>query len=102
TGKQPVSSIRMTTDSPFQTPAQNSPATLPAVQKEQPQASPPTNGDTPKNKGEVPNLRFEDLFPQGKAKWSKCQHGLKIATQSHIVDAKHHQIAVAVRNTLGE
>jgi hypothetical protein len=93
TSKQPVTSIRMTAELPLQ-------PTLPAAQKEQPQASPPTNGDTSKKTAEAQTPRFEDIFPQGKAKWSKCQHGLKIAIQSRIVDAKHHQIAVAVRNTL--
>jgi hypothetical protein len=100
TNKQPVSSIRIPTDPPPQPPAQNSPAIIPSTQKEPPQASSPPNGETPKKTTEAQNVRAEDVFPQGKEKWSKSQHGLKIAIQSRIVDANHQQVAVTVRNML--
>lgn len=98
--KPPVSSIRMQSDSAPQPPAQDSQATIPSAQKEQPQAPISTNGDAPNKTAEAQNVRFEGIFPQGKEKWSKSQHGLRIAIQSRIIDAKHHQIAVTVRNTL--
>ncbi|MGE0128987.1 MAG: hypothetical protein AB7U82_12985 [Blastocatellales bacterium] len=93
--KPPISSIRMPPDSPPQPQA-----ITPSAQTEQPQAPTSTNGDPPKKTAEVQNARFEDVFPQGKEKWSKSQHGLRIAVQSRIIDAKHHQVAVTVRNTL--
>jgi hypothetical protein len=102
TNKQPVSSIRMTTDSPPQPQSQNTQTNNTPEQKGQPPASISTNGDTPKKPAEAQNARFEDAFPQGKEKWSKSHHGLKIAVQTRVVDAKHHQVAVSVRNTLGE
>lgn len=102
TNKPPASSIRMTTDSPPQTQPQNTQTTTQPEQKEQAPASISTNGETPKKPVEAQNARVEDAFPQGKEKWSKSLHGLKIAVQSRVVDAKHHQVAISVRNTLGE
>ena len=115
-GKQQVTSIRMTapSDSPSQSQnqsanpkarvapsqSQDAPSHNSSEQAARPAHPGAVNGDAPREKTLLQDTGADVFFPTGKEKWSKTSHGLKIAVQSRIVDAKQRQVSVSVRNTL--
>ena len=109
--RQRITSIRMAPDS--DTPSQKqsadhqsqpqpeNPLKKPLPErKDQPLTSGDENGSKSEKAAESQDLCLEDFFPKGIEKWSKTQHGVKIAVHPLAIFAKQRQVAVAVRNTL--
>ncbi len=88
-GKQQASSIRLVSPPP------GSPEKAAAPQ----QASPAKTDDAKEKAAPRPTL-IDYPVVEGKDQWSKSLHGLKIATQTRIIDARQRQVLVTVRNTL--
>jgi hypothetical protein len=88
-GKQQASSIRLVSP-----PASSEKAVAPQ------QAPPAKTDDTAKEKAAPRPTLIDYPVVEGKEQWSKSLHGLKIARQTRIIDAKQRQVLVTVRNTL--
>jgi hypothetical protein len=113
-GKQPATSIRMTTPSDSAQPLQSMPTNPQTPASPSPPQNTPSNssteqttkapasasGNTSGERASPENAGNDSWFPTGKEKWSKSHHGLKVAVQTRTVGAKHRQVAVSVRNTL--
>jgi len=93
-GKQQASSIRLVSSLPG-TPEKA------ASSGNSPSPAPPAKTDDTAKEKAVPRPTLID-YPvvEGKEKWSKSLHGLKIATLTRIIDAKQRQLLVTVRNML--
>ncbi|MGE0116187.1 MAG: hypothetical protein AB7T07_15055 [Steroidobacteraceae bacterium] len=65
-----------------------------------PQAPPAKPDNVAKEKAAPRPTLIDYPVVEDKEKWSKSLHGLKIATQTRILDAKQRQVLVTVRNTL--
>ena len=65
-----------------------------------PQTPPAKTDDAAKEKAAPKPTLIDYPVVEGKEQWSKSLHGLKIATQTRIIDAKQRQVLVTVRNTL--
>ncbi|MBS1789718.1 MAG: hypothetical protein JST85_18480 [Acidobacteria bacterium] len=99
--KQQTGSIRPTSSSE---PLSNEPPKPPekadpAVASQAPIPS-PNNDATSKSNVATKPTQIDYPVIEGKEKWSKTLHGLKIAAQTTIVDAKQRHVLVTVRNTL--
>lgn len=100
-GRPQTSSIRPVPASDTQNNSPSKPAENAALSASpQPPTPSAKTDDTPKEKV-APKLSQVD-YPviEGKEKWSKTMHGLKIAAQTTVVDAKQRYVLVTVRNTL--
>ena len=89
-GKQQASSIRLVSPPPA------SSEKAAAAQ----QAPPAKTDDAAKEKALPKPTLIDYPVVEGKEQWSKSLHGLKIATQTRIIDARQRQVLVTVRNTL--
>lgn len=100
-GKQQAASIRPTTSSETQnnSSSKSPEKVLPPVNPISPTQSTKTD-DTPKEKDPPKPAPIDYPVIEGKEKWSKSFHGLKIAAQTTIIDAKQRHVLVTVRNTL--
>jgi hypothetical protein len=100
-GRPQTSSIRPVPASDTQNNSPSKPAENAALSASpQPPTPSAKTDDMPKEKV-APKLSQVD-YPviEGKEKWSKTMHGLKIAAQTTVVDAKQRHVLVTVRNTL--
>jgi hypothetical protein len=101
TGKQQPAAIRPTALPD----AQNNSALRP-LEKAAPTVNPPTSAlpartdDTAAKNAVLKPTPIDYPVIEGKEKWSKPLHGLRIAAQTTVVDAKQRHVLVSVRNTL--
>ncbi len=100
-GKQQAASIRPTMSSEIQNNSSPKPPekVAPPASPQSPTQSTKTD-DTPKEKDVPKPTPIDYPIVEGKEKWSKSLHGLKIAAQTTIIDAKQRHVLVTVRNTL--
>lgn len=100
-GKQQAASIRPALSSETQKNSSPKPPekVAPPASPQSPTQSTKTD-DTPKEKDAPKPTPIDYPIVEGKEKWSKSIHGLKIAVQTTIIDAKQRHVLVTVRNTL--